>query len=431
MLILSILFAFASSQKPAMRDFIGLNVHTVQFKPDLYKPVTSVVRDYHPVVWDLGDNASNPTTFPMSQNRVNWLELYGGWKQKGYRIDVSAQVESVVPEKWTPANEFAYGETFARYFGPSSLQPLVESVEIGNEPANFNDAQYRAMFENMVRGIRKGDPKLKIATCAVALGKNDKYSKDIACLNGLESLVDVVNVHTYPFVEGYPTWRRSYPEDPGINYLKQAGKMIEWRDSHLPGRPVWVTEFGYDSTTKPNKKTGDFAKWVGNTDEEQAKYIVRSYLLFSAMDVEKAYLYFFNDKDEPQLHGASGLTRDFKPKPSFYAVAHLQKTLGDYRFEKAVIRKQDDIYIYQYRSINKANEFIWTVWSPTGSSRTSKAVLPNPNAKIVGAEQMPLIGGPTERVPYTIGPDGLIHITIGEKPTYLFFQLDSRVGRSF
>ena len=50
---------------------------------------------------------------------------------------------------------------------------------------------------------------------------------------------------------------------------------------------------------------------------------VDSFLTLSATDLDRAYLYFFNDKDEAQLHGASGITRNFKPKPSFYAMAHL------------------------------------------------------------------------------------------------------------
>ena len=39
----------ADEPHPLMRDFIGLNGHTVQFKPDLYRPLSGVVRDYHPV----------------------------------------------------------------------------------------------------------------------------------------------------------------------------------------------------------------------------------------------------------------------------------------------------------------------------------------------------------------------------------------------
>jgi hypothetical protein len=79
-------------------------------------------------------------------------------------------------------------------------------------------------------------------------------------------------------------------------------------------KEVWVTEFGWDASTKTQAKTGDFAKWDGNvSDEKQAQYLVRAFLVFAAMDVNRAYLYFFNDADEPSFHASSGITRNFQP----------------------------------------------------------------------------------------------------------------------
>ena len=117
-----------------------------------------------------------------------------------------------------------------------------------------------------------------------------------------------------------------FPEDPALpRYLKDIGDLCAWRDQHMPGKPVWITEFGYDSTTKPQEKSGTFAKWEGVTDEQQAQWLVRSLLVFSSMPVERAYIYFFNDEDKPSVHASSGLTRNFKPKPSFHAVSHCGK----------------------------------------------------------------------------------------------------------
>ena len=61
-------------------------------------------------------------------------------------------------------------------------------------------------------------------------------------------------------------------------------------------------------------------------------------LLFSAMDVKRAYMYFFNDSDEPSYHASSGLTRNFEPKPSFHAAAHLYRSMGEYRFNRVVAK---------------------------------------------------------------------------------------------
>src|SRR5690606_39196619 len=98
---------------------------------------------------------------------------------------------------------------------------------------------------------------------------------------------------------------------------------------------VWVTEFGWDSPTEEAlaKREGWFLKlnFQGSTEAEQARYLVRSFFVFAQRDVERAYLYFFNDSDGASVHGASGLTRNFEPKPAYYAVRHLYKTLGEYR----------------------------------------------------------------------------------------------------
>src|SRR5689334_3051294 len=71
---LSIAHAFPASAVQArslMRDFIGLNGHTVQFKPELYQPVCRLVRDYHPVEWDLNKTTQELPAFPLAKNGVD------------------------------------------------------------------------------------------------------------------------------------------------------------------------------------------------------------------------------------------------------------------------------------------------------------------------------------------------------------------------
>lgn len=421
MLTVVLALSLQFGEKPLMKDFIGLNVHTVLFKPELYRPVASVLRDYHGVDWDLGDSPANAASFPMSKNGVNWNDLYGKWTQMGYKIDVTAQFEQFAPEKWTdiPKQAFDYGQAFASYYGPSGKHPYVTSFEIGNEPQKYNNDQYRAIFENMAKGLRKGDPKMLISTCAVAVGDSDQWSKNIDSLKGLDSLYDILNIHSYAMAEGWPTWRRSYPEDPKINFLKQIQSLIDWRNKNISYKPVWLTEFGWDSSTKKPPAEGDAGKWVGNTDKEQARYIVRAFLTLSAMDVERAYLYWFNDDDQPSLHAASGLTRKYEPKPSFHAMSHLSKTLGDYQFDKIVIQRTEDLYVYQFRK-GKTNELIWAAWSPTAGERTTEVSLPKPNSgRITTGEEMPLSNVAPKSIPINSTKQGTVTIKVTGSPIYL------------
>ena len=123
----------------------------------------------------------------MAANGVDWGKLYGSWVKAGYDVDACVMFDGVPPERWTdPARDAgAYGEAFARSFGPSGARPIVTSVEIGNEPSKYDEAKYRAIFEAMARGVRAGDPKLRIATCAVtAAAKPDEWSKPLSSSRG-------------------------------------------------------------------------------------------------------------------------------------------------------------------------------------------------------------------------------------------------------
>ena len=120
---------------------------------------------------------------------------------------------------------------------------------------------------------------------------------------------------------------------------------------------------------KPPEQTGDFSKWIGVNDTQQAQWLVRSLLVFSAMPVERAYIYFFNDEDQPRLHASAGITRHFQPKPSYYALTHLQRVLGEYRFQSVVTNEPGRLRVQEYR--NDSKQIIWAVWSPTGDGRVS------------------------------------------------------------
>jgi len=415
----------AAPARPPFREFMGLNGHTIQFKADRYAPACRSIRDYHPLDWDTGDDTGSRPPFPMARNGVDWKGVYGSWKAAGCETDACILFDNLPAKSWkAPARDArAYGEAFASAFGPSSAAPLVAAVEVGNEPGLYDDAAYRTIFENMARGLRAGDPGLKIGTCAVTTGPGDRYAKGVECVRGLEPLYDYLNIHTYAEVEGWPTWRRTFPEDPKVDYLRRVERLIAWRDRHAPGKEVRVTEFGWDASTRPAPATGDFARWVGSTETQQAQYLVRSFLLFSRLDVTRAYIYFFDDKDEPQLHGSSGLTRNGVPKPAFHAVAHLRKTLGDYRFAGVVREEPGELYLYEYARGDDPGRRAWAAWSPTGGGRTKAFDLAVPGMKILGVETMPLTGDGARPVIPAVR-DGVLTLQIGESPVFIRLESD-------
>ncbi len=418
--------AVVRPRKPLFREFMGVNGHTIQFKPQLYAPVCRAVRDYHPMEWDTGAGTSFTPPFPLARNGVDWEKVYGSWKAAGYETEVCIMFNDRPAKAWKDLSRDAgaYGRAFAKAFGPSSSTKLVASAEVGNEPGNYDDESYRTLFKGMAKGLREGDARLKIGTCALTTGPSEKYAKSVECIRGLEDLYDFLNIHTYAELEGYPTWRRSYPEDPKLDYLRRVERLIAWRDQHAPGKEIRVTEFGWDASTKAAPATGTFSKWVGSTETEQAQYLVRSFMLFSKLDVTRAYIYFFDDKDEPQIHGSSGLTRNGRPKPAFYAVAHLKKTLGDYRFRRVVEERPGSVFVYEYGHCDDPKLRIWAVWSPTGTGKHGRIDLKIEGMKLLTAERMPLAAGEAP-VEHPITREGTMSVDCTESPLFLRLNADS------
>ncbi len=419
-LSLWLLVSPASAEKPLIHDFLGLCGHTILFRPDLYAPVCSLVRDYHPVDWDLGEHTEQVPQLPFAKNQVNWDAVYRGWQNRGFRTNVCLQFDAILPERWhdLPKDAAAYAGTFARYFGPSAKSPLLEAIEIGNEPGRYSDAQYTTLLRAVAPALRSADPKLRIATCNLTTSHSTEYAKSVETLMAdprVLSAIDVLTIHTYAQAEPYPTWRRSFPEDPSIKYLEDVRSLATWRDRHAPHKSIWITEFGYDATTKKPDPQSEFARWIGMSDLEQAQYLVRSVLVFSALPVERAYLYWFNDADEPKLHGSSGITRNFQPKPAYFALVQLQKTLGNYRFSRVVEQRAGEVYAYEFSSANNRSERIIAVWSPTGSGRTGKFHLNLPSGfQLATAEEMRV-----DSRPPTLRTISAAEIPISESPLYL------------
>jgi serine/threonine-protein kinase ATR len=420
-----------SAPKPLLRDFMGINFHTFQV-PDagLYGQACHLARDYHPYPWDVDAQPGADPAFPLTREGIrdhkpiDWLEIYGAWRAGG----ITSIDACITATDWTrdhagftdmPADLERYGKAFAGFFGPSGAHHLVDAVEVENEPGAWSEADYVTLFKAMASGLRAGDPKLTIATCTMSAEKPDQWEKPIQSLDGLEALYDVINMHTYSFKAGWPSFERTNPEAPGIRYLATVEAMIAYRAAHpaMHGKKLWVTEFGYDAASAAALTTAD-PKWVSSTELQQAQWLVRSYLVFAAMEVDRAYLYFFDDGDGNSFHGASGLTRKGVPKPGYYAVRHLQAALGGYRFRRVVARQAGEVYAYEFAS--DAGETAWAVWSPTSGQADAERTLPGAPRKPQRAERLAIADGKPAAVPCAFAARTLT-LTVGETPVFVFF----------
>ena len=438
------------SNKPLFRDFMGINGH-LRFKPELYRQVCRLARNYHSIDWDV-DKVGDSMTIPVTANHINWqTDVYGPWKLNGFETDICllfgkfGEGDPNLKAGWKGKEQwmYDYGKKMATFYGPSGAEQLATSFEIGNEPGGKVDHElFRTIFKQMAGGIRAGDPKALILTPYVQAGASSDYAQGLNTLyadKDILPLYDVINLHTYAEVPKSFTsenvWNCSYPEDPSIIYLKVVDQAIEWRNRYAAGKKVWVTEFGYDACTpEAMKHRKDWAlklNWQGATDLQQAQYLVRSFLVFATRDVDRAYLYFFDDNDEAYFHGCSGLTRHFQPKMSFWAVKQLYETLGNYRLHRMVKSEVGHLYVYEFEQGDNKNNKIWVAWSPTGARtqekegyqpKEMKVTLKDLPGKPISVTGMATTDGQAPEPKWEQTGDSAITLTVGESPTYIVLK---------
>ena len=138
------------------------------------------------------------------------------------------------------------------------------------------------------------------------------------------------------------------------------------------------------------------------------------------MPVERAYIFFFNDDDQPSVHASAGITRRFQPKPSYYALTHLQRVLGEYRFQNIMTNEPGRLRVQEYR--NDSKRIIWAVWSPTGDGRAFTTLLDNIPGQLVNAQRMPLTANPSAPPAAPQAGARQVKVQVDESPLYLVFE---------
>ncbi|NQV34701.1 MAG: hypothetical protein HQ515_18550, partial [Phycisphaeraceae bacterium] len=122
-----------------------------------------------------------------------------------------------------------------------------------------------------------------------------------------------------------------------------------------------------------------------------------------------------NDTDKPQVHGSSGLTRDYHPKPSFFAVSHLYATLGNFRFSRQTTL--DTALAYEFAQ-DTLNQKILAVWLPSGSDLTRTIRIPLAGRTATRIERMPVDEGPAPTIPIKV-QNGDLMLPCSESVTYV------------
>ncbi len=104
---------------------------------------------------------------------------------------------------------------------------------------------------------------------------------------------------------------------------------------------------------------------------------------------------------------------------SFWAVKHLNETLGEYRFNKIIKKEEGRLYIYEFKHGVKEDLLIWVAWSPTGSGREQNLRLEGLSGKVLKVERMPIKEGAVGKVEAHQGETNALNLKVTESPIYI------------
>jgi hypothetical protein len=174
---------------------------------------------------------------------------------------------------------------------------------------------------------------------------------------GIGTGADGLAIHVYP--------QELRPETS--DYIGDGLKDLRER-SRKKGGPqrVIITESGWSTCTCEWAK-----KVVTTTNADQARYLVRMYLISRAADVDYALNYdFMDDGTNPDDKESNfGIVHeDYSPKPSLLAIAAMTRIIGDGKFVKDLSPNPEKFRMYLFDVKGKP---VVAAWSVQGKSRVS------------------------------------------------------------
>lgn len=361
----------------------GHNMYSHMLKPRqgaaLFKPVSSHGRCYHDMSWEVKDPDTAPNYAAMSEGKgteasdwLNWDLEYKIWVDKGLNVQSTVQIHNFEDDTWDNPYKSAYNYAyrFAKHFGPTEGNGYVCTVEAGNEPWKYDAAVYREIVKGFADGVKDADPVMEVFPCALQAAdpsmENTPIFKNyigVRLPQEAANQLDGINVHAYSYVNTMLGGRIAvHPEHQNTTF-RELFNAIRWRDSNMPGKKIYLSEWGWDMAGGGEDCTHD----VCVSEQAGASYAVRAALMAQRLGIDRASWYFFaNVEKESSLYTRSGLTASragrFIKKKAFYSLHSLINLAGKAYFLK-VLQEDDQAWVYLLGDANGKPSHV-VAWKP-------------------------------------------------------------------
>ena len=474
--------ADAGTQVTTVGSFVGVNGLITDAVANL-API-GVVREYHNWGW-LGNNY-NDKPYPQTLYTPNlpdfvwdWDGFFAGLQAMGVSGFPAVQGGApwvddggVPPAAGSPtsaASYIAHGDTMfqiAARWGKTKVDDAKLKLESGqirssglgtveyfedyNEEDNakgFAGDVFAAMASadydgdqarlGTTVGVKNADPNAKLVMGGLsgAYGSGDTWTNSITKFldaarawsttnRGGSFPADVVNVHYYSFGPGAPAPALSPEAD---NVEAKLAAIVAYRDQYLPGKPVWWTEFGYDtfaSSPLHAPALGSNSAFI-----VQGQWLVRDLLAALEAGIDRATLFELDDTCTPP---ASGCDTEFAtcgllaspgsaPKPSWYFLATFRSRLQTMAYAGSPASGQADVKVAQFDDTKGPGGAI-VVWAPTSNAIVHSGYVLALPAGVTSARSIALVDkqqNGTESALTMV--NGSVTLDVSETPTIVLY----------
>ena len=341
-----------------------------------FSQICSLARNYHRLDWDIKNPGQSPDYVNMASGNgtkvnpwLNWDKEYEQWEKAGFKIDATLLFNNdLFPDTlWDNSYQESYdlGREFTTYFVKKNK--LINQIEVGNEPWGYQPKTYQEILAGFADGSRTVSNVTILPCAAQAYNPHHDANNYIELYlnNKAVNKIDGLNTHIYNYIfDSNGNYVAINPEDPRAE-IWSINNLQRYLNRNMPGKGIYVTEFGYDSDGGGETCTHS----VCVPEKVQAIYGVRSAIIFQRLGVKQFYWYYFaNVAYNSFLHNRSGLSSSskagFQEKISFYAFKLLYNELKDYSFDKVL---SENSQLYAYLFTDKQNNKIVIAWIPTST----------------------------------------------------------------
>ena len=356
-------YVVLTREKYPLNKYIGLDLFKseAQIKDEEYKFRTAYgYGRYETTLDDL-----------MGTNPIAYCTISGMETSVSVDFDLSkAKLEALEGEK--SFNEIASKiHEFAEKYCQNSLTSKLTRIEIGKDPDKTISASDYALLLNIIYdnnckqngadGENKGTTFINNQIRLIT-GKMSSYN--LPYIKELMEQIDLLRDDEYLPIGGYAfsvNTKGKSPEEIFANN-QELKDLIAYRNENYSSIEIYLSDFGWDTVnTESELYVSPTDKYT--SEEIQAMYILRSFLILQGMDVDKASYDLLNDTEE-KGHGI--IDKDGNKKLSFTILEYFKSKLNGMYLAQVVSSGEKNLYSYKF--VDGNGKTIYAYWSSDRAS---------------------------------------------------------------